>query len=182
MTGAKILPPDATHERKRIRSEALLEFRMIGNGDLAVWSSQRWNEEVQNSARGHVPPMRCRGYVERSVCAAVRPRPTGTAPPSSSHRCISGRGSLWRSRSLRRSSDVPRITAPIDNSPIAQFIKASLASPSLQADEHQSFLSGTGDIQSRGGPAVQWRMRRRTSSSAASPQSDSKTRKQWHTR
>jgi len=57
-----------------------------------------------------------------SVCAAVFVRVVGTAPPSSSHRCISRRGSLWRSRCLRRSSDTPRITAPIDKSPTVQFI------------------------------------------------------------
>jgi hypothetical protein len=58
-----------------------------------------------------------------SVCAAVRVPEVGTAPPSSSQRWISRRGSLCRSRCLRRSSDTPSISAPIDKSPTVQFIR-----------------------------------------------------------
>lgn len=58
-----------------------------------------------------------------SVCAAVFVREVGTAPPSSSHRWISPRGSLCRSRCLRRSSDTPSTSAPIDRSPTVQFIR-----------------------------------------------------------
>ena len=57
------------------------------------------------------------------VCAEVRVREAGIAPPSSSHRWISRRGSLCRSRCLRRSSDTPSASAPIGKSPTVQFIR-----------------------------------------------------------
>lgn len=106
-----------------------------------------------------------------AVCAAVRSSLTGTAPPSSSQRLISGRGSLCRSRCLRRSSEAPRTSAPIERNPIAQIITHAVRSIPLAAAgaEHQACLSGHGDI----GDARGW--------AYSGPEKSTWMRMQWHT-
>ena len=97
--------------------------RGLGNANDAAHFREA---SLMNEGGFEVSPQRAgSGSGVASVWAAVCVRVVGTAPPSSSHRWISRRGSLCRSRCRRRSSDTPRTTAPIDKSPTVQFIRHS---------------------------------------------------------